>query len=1546
MSDFAPQVAPLPRLTSLRQAMLALAPSGQEGFEGLLARLLAAITGQPFRLARAGTQNGKDGGSSEGIVFEAKRYDDRIPDNEIFTKVFQVGAATTPPNLWILGATVGASTQTVDTLTAGGSRLGVGVLILDWPDAASPPALALACALAPAETAAFLSSHLSPELVAAASAEMEMLRGAPGFAAAAADLRARLAEPSLAPPNARAANAAWLRATFDDRAQARAVFGQALAPGGAACLPTRDRADLVASLEARVAAARSGEIVALLGGEGCGKSWLFAQAWLGQDAPPLTVVIPARSLDPTAAFGQIEAFLIGRLLAQTGEVETETARERWKTRLLAWGPREDAAAPRFILFIDGLNERPDFDWPHWLSRAATMARDKGGVIVVSARTAFFRDRVQLRLATIFQRLDVPEWTRVELEETLTTGGVDPARLSGAVLERLRNPRLLGIAFDLLGAARIETFAELSVERLLFEHIRLSAQEGPTGETVDVFARRLADHAREVLDRVRRQHGEDRLVFGQLRGGGPGYELTPDLAAVIAEHFFRPLAEDTTLYALADDGLVIALGFSIIKALQQAERAGRDVPETLGELLDPVAALDRTAEAMFAALMVASVDDRVSEGVRKSLMLGLLALQNLDMDRYSAFVGVVRNIPRETLAAVDDLVEKGRTIGNQDWLVSALRDCRADRTCWSLIAAQADRWLRTYSLDPALSVFPRQPDNPNGYQDNVANEATKLANRLAGLPPEEKHYLETALIRRDAVDPADLWRRALELIAGMPQTGFADALVACAYAMALHSSFQTPHDEFRQAVQFNTRDWAETRDALAEAATRLRADGASDTARWALVEILRSVSTPEDAEEEARLVTALTVDRVRHGAWRLVEDYSPADPCDPASVQKGDLARAISEFEAIDLAAISAGSWMGREDHFLEDAGPAVARFAPDLAVSTYRRIAHAVLARPPAGNRIGVISLKANSAVFDADTVAQLVDLALETARPPSETVAGDRDLWLISQYALLMAFPHLDGDAQVSVLQRLPPHETAIVALFDTFVPCRAEAIDAYVQSALHSGDRSAIMLALSYARTTGLKLAATTWNLITPLLVAEPRVVRALAMGVLAVDRDPGRLTAFVASGWTAATLDRRRDFYEAWFGSWALIIAAELDLLPAEELLIRIAPTMYGEAIKRVGPAVHAGVAARVRLAAKLLLEANFPDRPPLVEQAAKEDADERSEPPRMSLGPTDEVEKGPRAFFRNLGQSEEAFQKQQRDAWTAVGAFIDALSPEDARLAIENPGFDVIEVLAADDPAAALALARRILEASEAQLPALANLGLMLVPAISAMDPVLACDLIVRLGEITPYLRLTFGRAGVPLDVGALWRCVADSKLDRLRTSRLDDAPNDHLLALEVQAAVDAGCQDFLEAYADARLAETQPTRIGRGLMVLGFGLETETATRRLAEYAETKGIVGRAAKAALHAYDRNRWARHWRDRMIAAETPAEVWLASILFTKLIDGRLDAWPKPQTEGAVAGRFAPTLNDRVGRRIGRWKSKREGKLLGGSAPSSIYLVATSRF
>lgn len=1523
-------------LTDLQAALRELEPSGPDGFEGLLSVIFTKIAQVDFRLAKAGLQGGKDGSTlSTGISFEAKRYDGPIPKNEVLSKLPQLISNGAPPKLWILGATVEVGTQLADTLMIASDKLGLAVLILDWAQASPLPRLAVACALAPDEVAAFLKAHLSDaDLVAKATVAVARLQKVDGFAPRAATLAAQLKNPTLGIANAQQANARWLTAAFADRARARSIFGQALAPNATHAMPTQDRRELVDAVVTAMSSTGSTTLVALLGKEGHGKSWGFVQAWQAHAKPPLTVVLPAATFKSVTAYGEIGALIISKFIEQTGSDPSDAERDRWKVQVAGWGEREPETAPRFIVCVDGLNERPDVDWPRWLQGALSWIAEHGGLLVVTARSAFFNDRVRPALYSPIETISVPKWSDAELDSILNNKGVDPTKLGAEVLERLRNPRLLGIACELLDSAQVEAFSELTVDHLLFEHIRAGAKTGNTPEPVDQFVKRLADHAREIIERVKLQKIEDQLVFPQDANGGGRYELTPDLVAVTAEHFFRPLPEDPTLYELSPEGLTLALGLSLIKALQTAERSQRDIGEALDALLDPIEALDKTAEAVFSAVLVASVDQRCTTGIQRALFARVLKLQNLDQAGYAAFVAVVRNATDAAMWARYDLASTQAHIAHLDWLTAALRECRARPACWTVMSGHVRRWLRSYSDDPNLRVWNRKDRDPDEVAKEIEARAEELRVRRAELADGERALLTG--MQREEFDPAPLRESALELLAGMALTSFADELVACAFSISFNSAMADQYDEYCQLIQFNRVDWAPTRTALLKAAQFMRADKASKTSRWTLVHILRATATPEDAEEAHKLAEALTADREKFPGWRLVESYCATDPCDPEASRPDNIDNTAARYADINVDELNRSRSMGEADHFFDDARPGVARFAPEQAMQPHRRLVLSLGSRDALGKWLALVEVKPHASVINAEGLALLQQFAIQHAKPYDKSKRDERDDWLISQYALLLALPHLEGDAQVKLLLSLPEHGAPLLDLQETFRASSPEAAERLLSEAVASGQTSNILMALSYYYGSRTALSDEARRTVADLAFYGKATVRGLGMAVAFSFKDEAVIRRLIADEWNANKLDPDKNFYEIWYASHLLIRGVELGLMDASHLLGRITPKVFRAAVSVLPPEA---LGRYLHLAINRLITNPITSRPPPVEQAVPDSADT---PAYLSLVDVPDQSGGAEAFFKRLAETAEEFDARQRSGWNAFRAFETELTEDQARLAVENVGLNAVEAYVNALPDAAEGLARAIIQQPAGRLNAVVNFALMLARALSFRNPSLAVEMLRHLGKEEPFVRLVYGSAEIPLDAVSLWGSADCPEINALRYERLDSVPDDHVLAREVLAAQQEGKANILMGYVDTKLQSPIPADVARGLTVIGFMDVSAFADAALERHSNTRGMIGTAAKAARYAYERNRWSRHWFSKMATAKSPETFWPASVQFLKIVDGRVALWARSMGQEDLAQSFGPLLKSSMKRRIANWKPKREKTLLGNKTPAEIYIVS----
>ena len=313
----------------LRDLVRKLDPTGPDGFEGLMAAVLTDITKTSFGLANSGSQRGKDGQSvlNDGAIsFEGKLYDETVPKNEILTKIAEIAADDDgAADLWILGSTGTVATQVVNTANALGKKFAVAILIADW-STVGLPTLATILAMSPVVTAKFIAGKTGA-IEQNILDKLDEVRKDPQFPDRTRELNRVLEQPSLGPAYALKENEKWLQAAFGSAKRARAVFGQALAPGDTSVTAVLDRSDLRRRFSNAIYGKTDDGIAAVLGADGNGKSWLFAQAWMHQPIKPLTVVLVPDDIKAPFSFESLEELLISKLILQTGDTATETSTE-------------------------------------------------------------------------------------------------------------------------------------------------------------------------------------------------------------------------------------------------------------------------------------------------------------------------------------------------------------------------------------------------------------------------------------------------------------------------------------------------------------------------------------------------------------------------------------------------------------------------------------------------------------------------------------------------------------------------------------------------------------------------------------------------------------------------------------------------------------------------------------------------------------------------------------------------------------------------------------------------------------------------------------------------------------------------------------------------------------------------------------------------------------------------------------------------------------------------------------------------------------------
>lgn len=671
-------------LVDLKTSLLALKAIGADGFEGFLRIVLTELTGIPFRLAAGGLQGGLDGDAAflgDAVSFEAKRYSGRIPRNEVLTKIVDLARnKDAPDRLWVLGATTEVSTQLASAVQETGANNSISTLILDWT--ADPLPLLAVVAVAAGEPAIdFLSTHCHP------TPDQEELTQTftdiskhPGFCSLLQQIKSNLNVSALTNARSIEVNREWRSIAFGSENTAREQFGQALAVNVHSGFPP-----LRSNLRTQVKnSLQSGQSVILFGGEGHGKSWLAAQICCDHEG--LALFTSAEQLDGVSP-QDLDKYLIDLLIKQTGDVSDEAIRLRWRHRLTAW--RNQPSTSSLLLVVDGINQRQSLRWDRILNGLQERLQAIRGHLVVTVRPQFWHKTVAPGLTFKPKLINVPEWSSAERNQLLQHYGICLDWLDTATLQTLRNPRLLWVAVTTLPHSNSAAWKGLTTDRILIEHLRASQKENFEEETLTELTERLSNHAKEVLEQVRASPNEQPQNF------------EADSTAVIETRFFRTLSGPGETYELRDEGLTLALGYTLIDQLWQVHRSNLDLGERMTHIIDPIYAMDRTVDVIFAALMVCALDPiRFDKTIFAALLDAFSNLQNINDQRVEEFVEIVKCQPIALLSVLGDFtLERVRHL-NHDWFIHAASEIAASDKGWPIVEEAVKRWLHCYNKDSA------------------------------------------------------------------------------------------------------------------------------------------------------------------------------------------------------------------------------------------------------------------------------------------------------------------------------------------------------------------------------------------------------------------------------------------------------------------------------------------------------------------------------------------------------------------------------------------------------------------------------------------------------------------------------------------------------------------------------------------------------------------------------------------------------------------------------------------------------------------------------
>jgi len=1484
------------------------------------------MTGLVIRLAKSAFQGGRDGTSTPSdrfaIAFEGKLYTDKLALERLAGKTVIAGAYLGGRvDIWAICATSEVGDLALADMSEILQERGISLLTLDWAERPLPP-LAVLLAAARQQTLDWFKHHKPTADVTQLEQQLTAIAADPFFPTQAADMRRALSAAEVGLDALRQRNARWLSERFALPGLSQSAFGQTIAVSQAQA-PALPRAHLVDGL-ADLITADAGEaaVIAVLGEEGVGKTWLAAQWWVAQPDPPILIFVAGRRAELLNAAEPLAG--IARLLAhQDGRSDEPAALAAWKRKLTRWKTDAPSDSIRFVILLDGLNERDSEPWADHIRGLTREVRALGGVLMVTARQAYWDRDVAPRIRTSIEvrRLSVDGYTDPELSTLLGRNGRTLEEIPGKVREFIRNPRICALALDLLDRLLLQP-EELTVERLLLEYWRWRvADRSQLAHTADDFHKLLRGHARAFLAQPRQTFDRDDWIefSGAAKRLGVR-DVANDLTEIEEGRFMTIAAGGLDRYEFRQEALPFAVGLLINDELKTGLKAGSaSAEELLERLLEPVRAFDQIADIVAAAAGLACLDDGFPAEGRQALILSWLRLQNTGDGAFEALSAYVPTRPAAFLDAAELTPAQLGPAAREQSLALLLAYTRNHPRVQMALAQRLPRWLGTWSRISRT----RWRDNKDAERQVDRNQS--IDDAIAGLTTDELSLVRRLTVEMPAPAAMVLDRTSALLIAARPQVTIAAGLVGWGLARSIAADHPDGRAEMEWAVRLNTKDWVELRDAVCSLLTAVTESSAQDVRTGAAV-ALRALGD----RASARRADALSP-RITQAGWRRIETFCATDPYDPGARLPDNLDRARTAVAELDPAQTWQQMSSTGDDHDLEPSLPGLARFDKDVLIRKLRQVVQSGPDRTGLPLRQLAWRLPGLAPLFDAETRAAVQTTFEALANDPTRAPQEDAG-WLVGQIAGSL-LPGASAEEQLDTLLRLPPRTKLYLNLRRGLVALPADRLEARLEAALAKAPaREDLQRVLLFASGAPAQLTDRVREILVDLVFGSDRFLSVLASDVGTCARD-ARLDDMLLARLTTSNV--ALPVGDKAF-SMGRLISLAISERGRDDLSGRVPPEFLGRVAGQLGGLALDHLASQTTTVVERLL---WPvdAKPPVGVALFHSVTDGGLESTIWS----DEIEdEAPdlKDWFSEMADpvgSASRFSRQQKMMIREMTAYRRALTKEGAEAVSSVPSRQGLRALAERDPARVEGWLRAIMEVSDSQLLSqIHNLGVTLAGAIGRFDGALAASVFRKLSGVSPSTNVVLDLTRTPLVVDALFSDPDVAELDGLRYAALEAARHDAELATLVIAAEVHRAGEWLARYVDASLERPEPAWTARALTIAGLRVKNLHSDAILAR-DWGGGFLGAVAKAAREAYERGAWTETWLSQLCAADDPNDVWRFGQLAEGIADYRslIDVtWRDAPT---ITRPFLSEIVERLVKAAEKRQKKREGSLFGQKPP-----------